>query len=258
MQQDAYWIVRFQQRILIDTFNAEGPSFLNHTAFLQYEHTPPIMVGQWHGIPCYATDVSELPDGFPAEPIHLRQVFSMAGPEAFALAGRATQLIDWQTTHRFCGRCGAQTQLMHHEYVMHCSACGLNSYPRISPAVMVLVRRGFQLLLARSPHFRPGVFSARAGFVEAGETLEECARREVMEEVGIEIGHMRYFESQSWPFPNSLMIAFVAEYAGGEINPDPGEIEAADWFDIDNLPRLPDQVSIARRLIDSAVRELMP
>lgn len=257
MQQEAYWIVRFDQRILIDTSSPGGPGFPSHSSFLEHEHTPPIMVGQWQGLACYATEVSQLPEDFPGELVPLRQVFSVAGPEAFALAGRATQLIDWQASHRFCGRCGSQTQLMHHEYVMHCNSCGLNSYPRISPAVMVLVRRGFQLLLARSPHFRPGVFSALAGFVEAGETLEECARREVMEEVGIEIGPMRYFESQSWPFPNSLMIAFVAEYAGGEINPDPREIEAADWFDIDNLPRLPDHVSIARRLIDAAVRELL-
>ncbi len=258
MQQDAYWIVRFQQRILIDTSQPTGPGFPIHSDFLQFEHTPPIMVGNWQGMPCYATEVSDLPEGYPAELVGLRQVFSAVGPEAFALAGRASQLIDWQATHRFCGRCAAPTQLLHHEYAMHCSSCGLTSYPRISPAVMVLVRRGYQLLLARSPHFRPGVFSALAGFVEAGETLEQCARREVYEEVGIEIDQMRYFESQSWPFPNSLMIAFIAEYAGGEINPDPKEIEAADWFDIDNLPRLPDHVSIARRLIDGALREMMP
>jgi NAD+ diphosphatase len=121
---------------------------------------------------------------------------------------------------------------------------------------MVLVRRGQDLLLARSPHFKPGVFSALAGFVEAGETLEQCAKREVREEVGIEIERLRYFSSQSWPFPNSLMIAFFAEYASGDITPDPSEIEAADWFSIDALPQLPDPVSIARRLIEGAISEL--
>jgi NAD+ diphosphatase len=139
---------------------------------------------------------------------------------------------------------------------MHCDQCGLNSYPRISPAVMVLVRRDNELLLARSPHFKPGVFSALAGFVEAGETLEQCAMREVKEEVGIEISHLRYFSSQSWPFPNSLMVAFFAEYAGGELTPDPNEIEAADWFTLDALPRLPDPVSIARRLIEGAIAQM--
>ena len=135
---------------------------------------------------------------------------------------------------------------------MACPACGLLAYPRISPAVMVLVERGDDLLLARSPHFLPGVFSALAGFVEAGESVEQCAAREVREEVGVEIARLRYFRSQSWPFPNSLMIAFFADYAGGEITPDPAEIEAAGWFPRKALPPLPDQASIARHLIDAA------
>ena len=118
---------------------------------------------------------------------------------------------------------------------------------------MVLVRRGNELLLARSPHFKPGVFSALAGFVEPGETLEECAKREVREEVGIEIANLRYFHSQPWPFPNSLMVAFFADYAGGCIKPDPDEIEAADWFSPDALPVLPEPISISRRLIDAAL-----
>lgn len=258
MQQDAFWIVRFEQRILIDTLHPSGPNFIGYPAVLQTEHSTPIMVGHWKGLPCYATDLAQLPEGVQGDLVPLRQVFSVAGPEAFALAGRAAQLLDWQSTHQFCGRCGSRTELLDHEFAMHCKACGLNAYPRISPAVMVLVRRGNHLLLARSPHFRPGVFSALAGFVEAGETLEECAKREVLEEVGIEIGHLQYVDSQSWPFPNSLMIAFIAEYAGGEIEPDPREIEAADWFSIDDLPKLPDRVSIARRLIEHALAEMSP
>ena len=123
---------------------------------------------------------------------------------------------------------------------------------------MVLVRRGNELLLARSPHFKPGVFSALAGFVEAGETLEQCAAREVREEVGVEIANLRYFQSQPWPFPDSLMLAFFADYAGGEITPDPAEIEAAGWYALDALPGLPDPVSIARRLIDAACASETP
>lgn len=134
---------------------------------------------------------------------------------------------------------------------MLCPRCGLIAYPRISPAVMVLVCDSNKLLLARSAHFKPGVFSALAGFVEPGETLEECAIREVREEVGIEITNLRYFHSQPWPFPNSLMIAFLADYAGGTIRPDPNEIEAVDWFSLDSLPLLPEPISISRRLIDA-------
>jgi NAD+ diphosphatase len=118
---------------------------------------------------------------------------------------------------------------------------------------MVLVRDGERLLLARSPHFKPGVFSALAGFVEPGESLEACAKREVREEVGIEITNLRYFDSQSWPFPNSLMLAFFADYAGGELLLDPNEIEAAGWFEADNLPILPEPISISRRLIEAAL-----
>jgi len=256
MQHTSYWIIRYKQQILIDARNPLGPNFLPHADYLDGDHSDPIMVGYWQGLPCYATDTRSAPEHFEAELVPLRQVFGVAGAEAFAMAGRASQLIDWQLNHQYCGRCGHQSQLLDHEFAMQCDRCGLSSYPRISPAVMVLVRRGQDLLLARSPHFKPGVFSALAGFVEAGETLEQCAKREVREEVGIEIERLRYFSSQSWPFPNSLMIAFFAEYASGDITPDPSEIEAADWFSIDALPQLPDPVSIARRLIEGAISEL--
>lgn len=256
MQHTQYWIIRHKQQILIDTNNPLGPNFMPHADGLDGDHSEPIMVGHWQGLPCYATDTRSVPEGFAAELVPLRQVFSVAGAEAFAMAGRASQLIDWQLNHQHCGRCGHLTRLHEKDFAMQCDQCGLHAYPRISPAVMVLVRRGRELLLARSPHFKPGMFSALAGFVEAGETLEQCAAREVKEEVGIEISHLRYFSSQSWPFPNSLMLAFFAEYASGELTPDPSEIEAASWFDIDALPLLPDPVSIARRLIEGALAEM--
>ncbi|BCK87530.1 NADH pyrophosphatase [Sideroxyarcus emersonii] len=139
---------------------------------------------------------------------------------------------------------------------MACPACGLVAYPRISPAVMVLIVRGSELLLARSPRFKPGVYSALAGFVEAGETLEQCAIREVREEVGLEISNLRYFRSQSWPFPDSLMVAFFADYAGGAITPEASEIEDAGWFLHSALPPLPEPVSLARQLIDAACSRL--
>jgi NAD+ diphosphatase len=142
------------------------------------------------------------------------------------------------------------------ERARQCPSCGQTHYPRIAPAVMALVRKGDELLLARSPHFPAGMHSALAGFVEAGESLEQCVHREVKEEVGLEVTNLRYFSSQPWPFPHSLMIAFNCDYAGGEITPEPGEIEAAAWFWIDDLPVLPNRISIARRLIDATIAQI--
>ena len=186
----------------------------------------------------------------------LRSLFGRIDETSFALAGLAFQILQWDDTHRYCGRCGSATERQPSERARICPACGLTHYPRLSPAVMVLIRRGRELLLARSPHFPEGMYSALAGFVEAGETLEQTLEREVREEVGVEIANVRYFGSQPWPFPHSLMIAFVADYVSGEITPQPGEIEAADWFTIDRLPRLPHAISIARRLIDATVQDI--
>ena len=174
----------------------------------------------------------------------------------FALAGRAIQLLDWDRCHHYCGRCGAPTQAKTGERARLCPACGLQSYPRLSPAVMALVRREGEILLGRGPHFPPGMYSALAGFVEPGETLEQCVAREVAEEVGVRVSRIRYFASQPWPFPNSLMIAFVCDWAAGDIRPQAGEIEAANWFKVLQLPKLPSRISIARRLIDTVVQEM--
>lgn len=252
----AYWILRCGGRIFVRGGVSPGESFPRAAVGAFGTPGAALLIGDWQGLPCYAAEVEAVPDDVSGELSGLREVFGLAGAEAFALAGRASQLLDWQRNHRYCGRCATPTVQKTTEFAMECPACGLLAYPRISPAVMVLVMRGDRLLLARSPHFRPGVFSALAGFVEAGETLEQCAVREVREEVGLEIANLRYFQSQPWPFPDSLMLAFFADYAGGTITPDPAEIEAADWFSLDALPTLPDPVSISRRLIDAACRRL--
>jgi NAD+ diphosphatase len=174
----------------------------------------------------------------------------------FTLAGRAFQIMDWDRTHLYCGHCGTPTTLKTGERARQCPKCGQTHYPRIAPAVMALVQRGDQLLLARSPHFAPGMHSALAGFVEPGESLEQCLVREVKEEVGVDVTNLRYFSSQPWPFPHSLMIAFNCDWTGGEIVPDPTEIEAAGWFDLDHLPVLPNKISIARRLIDATIARI--
>ena len=254
MSKPSYWILRCENRLLTTTANGPGSIFPVGLAFDFGNPENALLVGELQGLPCYAADVDQFPEILSGEAAPLRSIFQLGGAETFVLAGRANQLLDWQNHHRFCGQCGTGTAMKSSELAMLCPRCGLTAYPRISPAVMVLVCDGDKVLLARSANFKAGVFSALAGFVEPGETLEECAVREVREEVGIEITNLRYFHSQPWPFPNSLMVAFFADYAGGEIRPDPNEIEAADWFSLDSLPLLPESISISRRLID-AVRQ---
>ena len=213
------------------------------------------VLGEQHCFACELEEGSAPPDGMQWS--GLRALFGAVDDSLFAIAGRAFQIVDWDRSHQFCGRCGTPTQVKSNERARECPSCKQVHYPRIAPAIMALVRRGRELLLARSPHFAPGMFSALAGFVEPGETLEQTLVREVREEVGIEVANLRYFASQPWPFPHSLMIAFNADYAGGEITPEPGEIEAADWFTLDRLPQaLPSKISISRRLIDAALADL--
>jgi NAD+ diphosphatase len=186
----------------------------------------------------------------------LRELYATLGDERFIAAGRATQLVEWATTSRYCGRCATTTERVEGERCMRCPACGLMAYPRIAPAIIVLVRRGEEALLARGARFPAAFYSTLAGFAEVGETLEETLVREVAEEVGVDVKDARYFGSQPWPFPHSLMIGFVAQWAGGEIRVDGKEILEARWFRPDALPPVPPPISIARRLIDAWVADV--
>jgi len=214
-------------------------------------------LGELSGRPCVAVALpadAPLPPGWKTS--GLRALFFRLPDALVALAGRAFQILEWDSTHRFCGRCDTPTVIRAGERARECPACSLIAYPRVSPAMMALVIRGREILLARAPRFPGAMYSALAGFVEPGETIEDCVRREVREEVAIEVDRIEYFASQSWPFPHSLMIAFTAHYAGGELHPDPAEIAEARWFALDALPDLPSPMSIARRLIDSTVARL--
>ena len=217
----------------------------------------PHFLGYLDQVACVALNLG---DDAPEPPgmrfVGLRTLFFKIPEPLLALAARAFQVVDWDRCHRFCGRCGTATQNHAGERSKQCPACGLVAYPRVSPAMMALVTRGRDLLLARAHRFAPGMFSALAGFVEPGETIEDCVRREVREEVGVEVGEITYFASQSWAFPHSLMIAYTAEYAGGEIRCEDAEIAEARWFAADALPYLPPSVSIARRLIDATAARL--
>jgi NAD+ diphosphatase len=185
----------------------------------------------------------------------LRRLLASRDPLLFGLASRARQIVAWRQDHRFCSRCGAGTEPHVRDRAMVCTACSYTQYPRQSPCVIVLVTRGDDVLLARSANFPRGMFSTLAGFIEAGESVEEALAREVHEEVGVVLREPRYVASQSWPFPNSLMLGFHAEWAGGDIVVDGEEIVEAGWFSIQDLPMIPPQGSISRRLIDSYVAQ---
>ena len=213
-------------------------------------------IGLLDGRRCWAVEVSpntKAPEGMVFR--DLRRLFSGVNEEFFRMAGRAKQIVGWHATHRFCGRCGAGTEPVAGEMAKKCTQCGMLYYPRLSPAIIVLVRDRSRVLLARSPTFPPGMYSALAGFVEPGESLEEAVRREVNEEVGVEIANVQYFGSQPWPFPSSLMIGFTADYAGGEVRVEPTEIEDANWYPVDDLPMVPPRISIARAMIDQFIEE---
>ncbi|MGI9116658.1 MAG: NAD(+) diphosphatase [Gaiellales bacterium] len=191
-----------------------------------------------------------LPEGHVSE--GLRGLHGRVADGEWAVAGRAFQLAEWDRTHRFCGVCGAPTALRDDERARACTACDFRAYPRHSPAVIVLITRGAdEVLLGRSPRFPAGMYSTLAGFVDPGESAEEAVRREIREEAGIEITEPRWFGSQSWAFPHSLMLGFTAEWASGEIEADADELEDLQWFTRDDLPVLPPPASIARRLLDA-------
>jgi NADH pyrophosphatase NudC (nudix superfamily) len=173
-----------------------------------------------------------------------------------ALILKAHHQLKWESQSKFCGQCGERLIGVYNSSEKTCRSCQCSFFPRFSPAVMGLIVKDSQILLARSPHFLPGMYSALAGFVELGESAEAALHREVKEEVSIEISNLHYMGSQTWPFPDSFMIAFRAEYRGGTLQPDETEIEDANWFSIDKLPKLPSPASISRRLIDQVVQDI--
>lgn len=210
-----------------------------------------VYIGEYGGTSCFCCCFdfpSQLPDGF--EFAGIMELTQLTGdPELFILAGTANQLLRWSEINRYCGRCGHEMTDKAEERAKICPTCGNVVYPRISPATITAVFRGDEILLAHNRNFRGEVHSLIAGFVEPGETLEQCVEREIHEEVGISVKNIRYFGSQPWPFPDSLMIAFTAEYESGEITVDKNEITKAAWFRAENLPEIPSTDSVAGKII---------
>lgn len=210
-----------------------------------------LYLGSLDGAPCYAAQAEDAKD-HPSTMafLELRSLYARLSETFFRLAATGLHLVEWDKTHRFCGKCGAELWLREDERAKECPRCSHLEFPRISPAIIVLIERDGQVLLARAARFAEEMYSVLAGFVEPGESLEEAVFREVKEEVGITVKDIRYFGSQPWPFPDSLMVGFTACHAGGEVQIDGKEIVEAAWFPVDNLPRIPGKISIARQLID--------
>ncbi|MDD3654344.1 MAG: NAD(+) diphosphatase [Desulfotomaculaceae bacterium] len=250
--EKAYWFIFYKHKLLTlfvhDTITIP---FTTDLAAISLKAVKKQYLGRLDNYPCYTVDIStepNLPENMKF--ISLRQLFWGIEQKLFWLAGKASQIIHWDHTHQYCGRCGTPTNEKLYEYAKVCPNCGLDAYPRISPSIIVAVLKAGEILLVRSKHFKMPFYTVISGFVEPGETLEECLKREVKEEVGIGVKNITYFGSQPWPFPSSLMIGFIAEYEKGEISIDEEEIEEARWFTADSLPHLPDSISIARQLID--------
>lgn len=249
---NAWWFVFRDNRLLVQIEDQTASVPL--TTDINSLNIQPVRqqyLGHLNGRDCYSAELSketEPPEGWTFQ--GLRRLFGLLSEEMFWTAGRAIQIVAWDQDHQYCGRCATPTETIPTERAKRCPNCGLHSYPRLAPAIIVLIQRGDEILLARSHRHPPDRFSVLAGFVEPGETLEEATAREIYEEVGIRVKNIRYFGSQPWPFPNSLMIGFTCEYAGGDIVLEEAEMAEADWFTVDNLPRIPGSISISRQLID--------
>jgi NAD+ diphosphatase len=252
-QSDSARYCVFHGRDLLLDFQTPEPCLQPAAAvrFMAPEVISTVFLGYWHGEPCFAVEL-DANTPLDAPQLQAGSLFHILGrvpDELFALAGNAQQLLAWSRENRYCGQCGEPMGNHESERAMTCSPCSAAVYPKISPCVIALVHRGPEMLLARNANFPVEMYSTLAGFIEVGESVEECLRREVKEEVGVDIGAVSYFGSQPWPFPNQLMLGFFAEYDSGEIVCEDEEIAEAYWFSADDLPNIPPPHSIAGQLI---------
>lgn len=258
MSQSDLWFVFQNETLLLDMSLGypRVPTGVEISAIgLEFEIKH--LIGSYHETSSFAVQARplvdiELPTGFIFLPIR-QALLSFSDDHIFYLVSRGRELLHWIKRTQFCGCCGAQTRSCQDHPANACPSCHALFFPQISPAMLVVIWRGDEILLGRSAHFLPGVYSALAGFVDPGESLEACVVREVQEEVGLCVKNIQYFSSQSWPFPSNLMLGFFAEYESGDIQVDQNELEDAQWFNIHNLPALPNTISLSRRVIDAHV-----
>ncbi len=248
---DGYWIAAAGRTVTVRRLDGSLPQRED----FEWLDNPEIMLAARAGGKCFYT--VEIPrDCALPENLHyedLRECIHLLGKDRGAAVARAVELGYWNREHRFCGACGLLTEICDDNGARRCGACQIEFFPRLSPAIIVRITRGNEIMLAHNRRFSSAHYSCIAGFVESGENFEDCVHRETAEEVNIRIKNIRYFGSQSWPFPHSLIAGFTAEYAGGELKPDGDEIDDAKWFTVDRLPDIPAPGSISRELIDDFV-----
>jgi NAD+ diphosphatase len=252
--RDAVWLYFRGNDVCLDDRDGTSGSLLRDSPqALSISPERTVFVGTLDDRPCFVAEVgaTALPD---ARFVSLRSAMMTLGPDHLAVLSAAAELLHFEQTHRFCGRCAGPLADSAADRAKRCPVCRVDHYPRIAPAVIVLVHDGPRLLLTHVGD-RP-FWALVAGFLEPGETLEQCVAREVREETGISVDDLRYFGSQPWPFPSQVMVAFTARYAGGEIVVDRKELDEAAWFSVDALPPVPPPLSIARRMIDARVAEM--
>lgn len=268
--QHRYVVLVHQDEIVVDAENPGSPLSSQHPVLANFRVEAAVYIGQFKSGPCYAIDSDALESGLEQAPVkiknsvdfssliqsegllsvRLRELLGSLSDERFQMLGRALQLVKWAKNHQYCGVCGTKTGSELGECAKRCPKCAMLHYPKIAPCVIALVTRGDECLLARHKRLPTNMYSTLAGYVEPGETLEQALRREIMEEVRIEIDNIRYFGSQPWPFPAQLMIGFIVDYKSGNVQADEIEIEAADWFKADELPEIPPISTISGQLIN--------
>ena len=247
----AYWFIFNSEKLLINPNEENKIPFIKDIGVLDISMICYHYIGTLMGYPCLCAEVlpeQVEPAGMKFE--DLQGLYDILDEDLFLLAGRAIQIINWDKNHTYCGKCGTLTVNMEDEMAKICPKCRYTSYTRISPAVITAIIKNGKLLMAKHSYGLKDRYALVAGFIEAGETLEDGVEREIMEEVGLKVKNIKYFGSQSWPFPNSLMIGFTADYESGEIDVDGKEIVDAKWFDVDEIIPLPSNISISSELIE--------
>ena len=265
--EEKYYFIFYQRELLLVNNQVPPIKGLNEINIGKKDVKNCLYIGEYYSKDCFAVELDEsfgkekyLESNENFEFLDLYLVFDI-DEESYLIGGRAIQIIDWENNHQYCGRCGTKTVTSDVERAKVCPNCGFTSFTRICPAIITsIIKKDYddldaegkptnKVLMARHSYHKYPRYALIAGFLEAGETVEEAVQREVREEVGIEVEDIEYFGSQSWPFPNSLMIGCICKYKSGEIKIDENEIVKAKWFKKEEIPKPPSDISIFSRLI---------